>query len=511
LPLGRIRGALRRRQRTEAVIDRAYPRWLRLERQVSADGPLTISVLLTVHDPVEANLREAIASVRSQQHAQWECCIVDDASAKPHVRHVLAEAESADPRIKLLRLAANAGIAAAGNVALSMASGAFVAFMDHDDRLAPHALARIAQALAGDPDLDMVFSDEDQLDANGRRVRPYFKPGWNPDLLLGQNCVCHLAAYRRSLVEALGGLREGYDGSQDFDLALRVSQVTPAARIRHVPDVLYHWRQSPGSYSATRAAVCEDSARRAIASHLGARTVVAPNTALPQWSDVYFGLPEPKPLVTLIQLHQAPAPADPQYGEIEALRGDVLSNAESARGSILVFLGDIEVAAPGWIAALVATVLRDGVGCAGGRIDDRHGRIIHSGFVLDGLEIAQTLAPSSDAGDTGYRGSFMLMRTVSAVARDCLAIRRDVYRSAGGFDARAGAYGDIDLALRLAAQGLRCVWVPQARVRLRSGRYSPTDPAGAAYMRQRWPAELASDPYRNPNLVIRNHRLALHR
>ncbi len=491
------------------MIDRAYARWLRTENTASADHSLSISVLMTVHDPVEAHLREAIASIRAQQHRAWACCIVDDASTLPNVSRVLDEAAAADARIRVLRLETNVGIAAAGNMALSMASGAFVTFVDHDDRLAPHALARIARAVEEDPALDMVFSDEDQLDRNGRRCRPYFKPGWNPDLLLGQNCVCHLAAYRRSLVEALGGLREGFDGSQDFDLALRVSQVTPDARIRHVPEVLYHWRQSPGSYSMTRAEACEAGARRAIASRIGARSVVAPNTAQPQWCAVHFGLPEPRPKVTLIQRQQAPAPVDSQYDEVKVLQGDFLSSAGLAGGSILVFLGDIAEAAPGWIAALVAAVLRHGVGCAGGRIDDTRGRIIHSGFVLDPKEIAQTVAPPSDADDPGYRGSFVLMRTVSAVSGGCLAIRRDLYRDMGGFDARAGAYADVDLALRLARRGLRCVWEPQARVRSRSGRPAPADPAGAAYMRQRWAAELASDRYLNPNLMIRNQRLTL--
>jgi GT2 family glycosyltransferase len=464
---------------------------------------------MSVHDPLEAHLREAIDSVRCQQHGHWECCIVDDASTVPHVRPVLAEAASADARIKVLCLDENVGIAAAGNAALSMATGEFVAFLDHDDRLAPHALARIAKALSDEPGLDMVFSDEDQLDAKGRRLRPYFKPGWNPDLLLGQNCVSHLGAYRRRLVCSLGGLREGFEGSQDFDLALRVSQVTPDARIRHIPEVLYHWRQSRGSYSATRAAACEDSARRAIASHVGARATVAPNPEVPQWSDVHFTLPQRKPLVTLVLSARAHAPDDPLYGEVEVLHGKLRSTAEAATGSILIFLGDIDAAAPGWIAALVATLLRDGVGCAGGRIDDRQGRIIHAGFVLDRHEIAQTLAPGSDAGDPGYRGSFMLMRTVSAVSRDCLAIRREVYREAGGFDARAGNYADVDLALKLVAQGLRCVWVPQARMRSRGGRRAPADPAGFAYMKQRWGSELAAERYLNPNLVVRDGRLKL--
>jgi len=464
---------------------------------------------MPVRDTPEPALRAAIGSVLAQSYEDWELCLADDGSRHPNVQLILEEAVASDSRVKFVRLARSAGIAAASNAALSLTSCAFVAFMDHDDTLAPHALARVAAELAADPDLDMVFSDEDQIDPDGRFVRPYFKPGWNPDLLLGQNFVCHLVCYRRSLVLELGGLREGLDGSQDHDLALRAVTLTPARRIRHLADVLYHWRQSATSYSAGCPALCQAASRQAVADHLQGHASVKPNQTVPQWSDVVFNLPQRRPLVSVIFSGKGPAPRDPGYTNIESLAAPAWSNAEAARGAVLIFAGDIVADVQGWIGTLVANALRPGVGCAGARIDDARGRIVHAGHVLDAEAIAVTLAPGSDAGDPGYRGQFCLMRTVSAVSGECLAIRRDVFLDAGGFDERAGAYADIDLALRLAEKSLRCVWVPLARVQTRALLRSPYDPAGAAYMRERWHDRLMADRYMNPNLLIRKGQLGL--
>jgi GT2 family glycosyltransferase len=185
-------------------------------------------------------------------------------------------------------------------------------------------------------------------------------------------------------------------------------------------------------------------------------------------------------------------------------------DAEAASGSVLLFLAPgLHRGRPGWLRDLASQALRPGIGCAGGRLDQPGGCIAHAGFTLDPHDIAQTLSPSADPHDPGYFGQFLLARTVSAVSRDCLAIRTDLFRQEGGFDARAGAYADTDLCLRLAARGLRCVWTPHARLRYRVSQRVPADPSGGAYMRQRWGKTLARDPYANPNLVIRAGNLCL--
>lgn len=204
----------------------------------------TISVIMPAYNSDERFLREAIASVRGQLYPHWELCVADDASTAPHVWRVLQEEAARDSRIRIVRRPVNGHISAASNSALTLASGEFVALMDHDDLLAPHALYEVAAELEAHPDADMLFSDEDKIDATGRRREPYFKPGWNPELLLGQNLVKHLCVVRRGVLTQVGGFREGFEGSQDYDLVLRVSEATTADRIRHIPAILYHWRRS---------------------------------------------------------------------------------------------------------------------------------------------------------------------------------------------------------------------------------------------------------------------------
>jgi GT2 family glycosyltransferase len=507
-----FRGKLRRlrelyrRRRPSVRIERDYTRWLQHER-VSAgspDGPL-ISVLLPVYNPSPPMLEAAIGSVLAQSFADWELCIVDDASPASGVTAWLAARASQDRRIRVCRLARNGGIAGATNAALGMATGAFVALLDHDDVLAPHALACVAQEIALYPDVDLIFSDEDQL-VDGRRCVPYFKPGWNPDLLLGQNLISHLGVYRKTMIERIGGMREGFDGSQDYDLALRSAFGAPQRVVRHVPQVLYHWRQHRRSFSAQRLATCQASARAALADCLGDRADIAPHPELPLWNLVSFHVPQPAPRVSLIVPGGAPAPHDPFYADVE-----LCADLEAARGDVLVFLAaGLSAMRPGWLRELVTQASRPEIGCAGGRLDAPDGLICFSGYTLHPEAIAQTVAPRSDRRDPGYVGHFLLARNVSAVSRDCLAVRRAVFEQEGGFDPLAGAYADVDFCLRLSERGLRCVWTPQARLRHRESPSTLRNDVGASYMQDRWGFELASDPYLNPNLTIENSNLSLH-
>ena len=260
-----------------------YQRWVR-----EADSPLSdadrhaiqlhiaslperpiISVLMPAYNTDEGLLRQAITSVRSQLYPYWELCVADDASSSPHVASILAEAAAADARIRWVRREENGHIAEATNTALRLATGPFVALMDHDDLLAEHALYEVAVVLNAHPDADLIYTDEDQIDEAGQRHTPYFKPDWNYDLFLGHNMVCHLGVYRRSLVEQLGGLRVGFEGSQDYDLALRVAAATSPDRIHHIPAVLYHW-QAQRRLVFFRIVLdrCTNAARRAVSDHL---------------------------------------------------------------------------------------------------------------------------------------------------------------------------------------------------------------------------------------------------
>ena len=198
------------------------------------------SILTPVHETPEPVLRAMLRSVVGQRCGDWELCAVDDASTAPHVAEILERAQRADPRIRVLRRESNGGIVAASNDALAMARGEFVALLDHDDELHPRALSRVEKAIAADPDADYAYTDEDKIDAGGRHSGPFFKPDWSPERMRTQMYSCHLSVMRRSLVEQVGGFDPEFEGSQDWDLVLKVTE--RARKVLHVPRVLYHWR-----------------------------------------------------------------------------------------------------------------------------------------------------------------------------------------------------------------------------------------------------------------------------
>ncbi len=501
LIVGTWRKRQKRRLRPDVQVTRGYAKFLRNEPRgpLAIEGP-RISVILPVYDTPPAFLRAAINAVKNQTYRNWELCIADDASPTPYLAHLVADLAGTERRIKRLRLAKNQGIAIATNEALTLATGDYVTFLDHDDVLPPYALARVAAELTAFPDTDLLFTDEDQL-VNGKRAHPYFKPGWNPDLFHAHNLVSHLGVYRHSIVKQLGGMRREFAGSQDYDLALRVAAATTADRIRHIPEILYHWRQHASSFSSRRAIQCHNAARAAVAAAVATQAIAESNPDLPQYIRVIYPLPRPPPQISLI-MPQGAAPypgADPWHG-----------NPAEAPGEILIFLpAGTTPARPGWLAELVGHALRPDIGCAGPLLLRPDGAVAHSGYVLDPNLVAQTLSPGSDPEDPGYFGHFWLCRTVSAVAREGLTIRRGLFTELGGFDPRAGAHADIDLCLRAAERGLRTVFAPYARLTCTTSVQLPVDQPGRAYMRQRWLPNLSHDPYLNPNLMLRDGNLSI--
>ena len=563
---------------------RAYQAWLAgqaplspAERQAIASHiaamparPL-ISVVMPVHETPAALLREAIASVRAQLYPHWELCIADDASRAPHIAEILAEAAARDSRIRWVRRETNGHISAATNTALALASGEFVALMDHDDLLAEHALYAMAAEVVAHPDVALVYSDEDKIDAQGRRYGPYFKPDFDPDLLLQQNVISHLGLYRRDLLTAIGGLREGFEGSQDHDLALRFSMACGAARIRHVPFVLYHWRQAGGPSSFSQAALdrCMEAGRRSIADVLVKAGVAArlekPPLASTHWR-VVWPLPMPAPLVSIIVptrdhaavlatcvdgvLGRTDYPAielivvdngseEPAtFALFERLARDprvrilpapgpfnyaALNNqaATVAKGEILVLLNnDIDVIDPGWLRELVSQALRPEVGAVGAKLLYADGTLQHGGVVLGMGGVAGHYLTGAEREDSGNFGSLALVREVSAVTAACLALRRVVFEAVGGLDAvnLPVAFNDVDFCIRIRAAGWRILWTPFAELyHLESasrGRDLTAEKARRFageidYMRRRWGPLLDRDPFLNPNLDVAESRAML--
>ena len=529
-----------------------------------------LSVVMPVYNTDERWLRAAIQSVRDQLYDHWELCIADDASPNGRVREVLRELEAQEPRIKVHFRDVNGHISAASNSALALASGEFIVLLDHDDVLPRHALTAVIYELNRHPDADIVYSDEDKIDESGRRFAPYFKSDWNPELFYGQNMISHLGVYRRQMVERVGGFREGFEGSQDYDLALRVVEQTHARKIRHIPHVLYHWRAIRGSVALAvgEKLYAHDAARRAIQDHFnrtGVRASCEPAPGLPSHHRVRYPVPEIRPHVTIIiptrdrvellarcidsiTSRSAYSPYDivivdngstlpessayfeqaTRDARVSILRVDEPFNfsrlnnlaAHQARGTILCFLNnDMEVISPHWLEEMVSLASRDEVGAVGAMLYHPDDTIQHAGVILGMGGVAAHAHRDMPRGQAGYFGRATLTQALSAVSAACLMVRKAAFEHVGGFDeGLAVAYNDVDFCLRLRQSGLRNVWTPFAELYHFESASRGADTQGTArtrlqseaeLLRRRWKEALAADPYFNPNLSLDRPDFAL--
>ena len=545
--------------------DRLRGRDIRALRQATAQlryQPL-LSVIMPVYNSDERWLRAAIESVENQLYTNWELCIADDHSSNPRVGEVLREVQAREARVKLHFREVNGHISAASNSALALASGEFIVLLDHDDLLPRHALAAVVHELNRHPDADIIYSDEDRLDEAGRRYDPYFKPDWNPELFCGQNLISHLGVYRTSMVRQVGGFREGFEGSQDYEMAFRVIEHTQPGRIRHIPLILYHWRAIPGSAAldVDQKSYATDAARLAVQAHFartGVDATIEPAPRAAYYHRVRYRLPEPRPHVTIIIPTKDRADllsrcvdsivTQSTYGDLDivivdngssesvshayfdrvqqnpcvsVLRIDEPFNfsrinnvaAARARGPFLCFLNnDTEVISGDWLEEMVSLAVRDGVGAVGAMLYYPSNTMQHAGVVLGLGGIASHAHRGQRRGMPGNYGRAALTQTMSAVTAACMVIRKTTFDAVGGFDeALAVAYNDVDLCLRLGVEGFRNVWTPFAEMyHFESisrgddlqGASRPRFLAESQAMRDRWKGLLTADPYYNPNLSL---------
>ena len=522
-----------------------------------------ISILVPVYHRSaddERWLRRAVDSVRHQVYPHWELCLADDASPAPHVRPLLEEFMRQDPRIKAVFRERNGHISHASNSALGLATGEFTALLDHDDELAPHALYEVASLLDVHPDTDLVYSDEDKIDEEGRRHEPYFKPDYLPDLFKSQNYLSHLSVYRTSLLRAVDGFRPGYEGSQDWDLALRVIERSSPERIRHIPKVLYHWRAILGS---TALMLSEknypvEAAKRALTDHfqrLGESVELIPVPG-DHWR-ARRPRPEPAPLVSIIiptrnghhlisrcidtlvaktlypnyeilvidNGSDEPATLD-YFRQIESdriavLRYDAPFNYSAinnhgirhARGSIVALLNnDLEIIHGEWLDEMVSQAVRPEIGCVGALLYYPNDTIQHAGVAIGMGGVAGHLFRDFPRGTDGRCNRARLTQNFSAVTAACLVVRRDVFEKVGGLDeSLAVAFNDIDFCLRVRATGLRNLWTPFAELyhHESASRGAEDTPEKHERFRReveimlaRWKDVIAHDPAYNPNLSL---------
>ena len=499
------------------------------------DRPL-ISVVMPAYQTPETLLRQAITSIRNQLYPYWELCIADDGSPSPHIAAVLADEAANDPRIRWVRRATNGHISAATNTALDLATGTFVALMDHDDVMPEHALYEVAVELAAHPDADLIYSDEDHIDLQGHRSDPYFKPAWSPELLAGHNVISHLGVYRRSLVEALGRLRIGYEGSQDWDLALRVTAATTPDKIRHIPAILYHWRWDPSSPSFSQSWLeqCQSAGRHAVEDWLNSEGLVNSKVIqarlVPGWFQVIYALPDPVPLVSLIvtarDVFEPDAllagtdwpierleliivgPHTPTQEICHGVRATTILTdggysqllnigVAAASGDLLILLsGDLQPLGQRWLSQLACLAWRYEVGVVGAKLVNEQGWLQHCGVVLHGGRAASL--GQTWWNEAGYFGQFALARGLAAVAGGCLAMRKTIFEEAGGLDETLNSMqAEVQLCTRIRDMGFRVVWTPGSVLRYRSGATLLPEREVDVDM-----AEFIADPYHNPNLCL---------
>jgi glycosyltransferase involved in cell wall biosynthesis len=526
-----------------------------------------ISIVMPVYNPDLVYLSDAINSVRAQIYENWELCIADDASTDALVAQTLKEHAAADSRIKLTFRERNGHIAACSNSALQLAKGEWVALLDQDDLLPEHALAVVVATIRDHPEAGLIYSDEDKIDQSGARCSPFFKPDWNPELLLGQNYISHLGVYRRALLLEIGGFREGYEGSQDYDLALRCAEKLQPAQIKHIPRVLYHWRMVEGSAAAVGGAkpYAQKAARRAIADHLQQKNIpgtVLPCPENPYWYRVMYHLPSPAPLVSvviptrdqvaLLQRCLTTLRKNTDYTPIEIVVVDngskepeahelfrdlsqrtsvqiltdtdefnfsrlINQGARAARGEILALVNnDIETDKSGWLREMVSHALRPEVGAVGARLWYPDGRLQHAGVVLGLHGLAshafQRFPPQPISP---MNRNFVLSQNYSAVTAACMVLRKTIFDDLGGFDENLpNNFNDVDFCLRLRARGWQIIWTPYADLvhhesASRGHISGPAEHAQlsreAAYMHKKWGEQLRQDPFYSPNL---SHSLA---
>ncbi|WP_071592082.1 tetratricopeptide repeat protein [Baaleninema simplex] len=473
--------------------------------------PLISVVMPTYNTPISF-LQEAIESAIAQVYPHWELCIADDASNDPEVRQVLNFYAAKDSRIKVCFRVENGHISAASNSALELATGEFVTLLDHDDLLTPDALYEVALLLNRHPEADMIYSDEDKINEKYQLGDPFFKPDWSPDSFLSQMYTCHLGVYRRELIEQIGGFRVCYEGSQDYDLVLRLTEQT--SNILHIPKILYHWRIHSASASSNTEAkpYASANARKAIEEAIQRRGEPGKVVENPKFKGIYtvrYKIHDYQKVSIIIPTRNLGQVLDrclnsiftkttyPNYevilidnrsDEIEALnviecwkqkeasrfkcyRLDIPFNysklnnyaVEKTEGDYLLFLNnDTEVLVPDWIEGMVEQAQRPTIGAVGAFLlypdDDT---IQHAGVVLGLGGVAGHSHKGFPRCSPGYFKKVRSVSNYSAVTGACLMCRRDLFKQVAGFEEElAVAFNDVDLCLKILKEGYFNVCLP---------------------------------------------------
>lgn len=522
-----------------------------------------ISILLPTYNPDLQWLTEAIESVKKQLYSNWELCIVDDASNDDSVKIFLRSFEQSDARIKINYREKNGHISKASNDALSLSTGEWIALLDQDDVLSPDALFWIAQYINDNPNAKLLYSDEDKIDESGTRSNPYFKCDWNVDLFYSHNLITHIGVYCSSILRKIGGFREGFEGAQDYDIALRFIEQIDHEQIIHIPRVLYSWRVHRNSTASSPDAkpYAMLAGEKAINEHLKRSDINATVQLLERSYRIYYSLPPSPPVVSIIiptknskELLEnciSSILGKTQYPHYEIIIVDngsedfetlqylsklyhidnirilfddspfnysAINNkaVRQSHGDVICLLNnDIEVISPDWLDQMVSFAIQPEVGAVGAKLYYPDKRLQHCGIILGLGVIADHAHKNQPYESNGYYDRAHLIQSFSAVTGACLTIKKAIYEKLDGLNEKnlAISLNDIDFCLRLIDAGYRNIWTPFAELYHHESAtrgYEDTPEKKARfekelnYMKKKWGKKLLNDPSYNPNLSLGN-------
>lgn len=516
------------------------------------NNTILFSIIIPTFKPDLTTFKSMFDSVMGQTYQHWQLIIVDDASNCQALSDLLITLND-NPKINIVTQRKNGHISKASNIGLELANGDYLLLLDQDDIIHPDALKCVAYYLGQNPNARVLYSDEDKIDAKGNHHSPHFKPAFNPDLLYSHNYISHLGVYQRELVEKVGGFREGYEGSQDYDLLLRCLEHCKPEEVVHIPYVLYHWRAVPGSTAFTESekGYAQDAGLRALQDHLGPKGVSVELGKLPNTYRARWPIPAKAPLVSIIiptrnsralvercvtslyekndYPHFEVLLMDNQSdcseskalfkqlelaGKVRLLMFDAPFNysainnmaAKHAKGDVLLLLNnDVEAINPDWLREMVSHAIRPDIGCVGAKLYYPDGRLQHAG-VITGLGGVAGHSHKYFPGDhPGYFKRLQIIQNFSAVTGACLAVRKSVFEQVGGLNEKdlAIAFNDVDFCLRVRDSGYRNLWTPYATLIhhesvSRGAENSPEKIARfqreITYMKQKWGDSLLNDP-----------------
>ena len=534
----------------------------RRQEQTSFPQKIKFSILVPVYNTPLNLLSEMVISVQNQTYNNWELCLADGSDADhSEVSSICQRFAQKDHRILYKKLDKNGGISENTNQCIAMASGDYIGLFDHDDLLHPAALFEVVKAIC-EKDADFIYTDEGTFSKNPNNlVSAHFKPDYAPDTLRGNNYICHFTVFSRDLLKLTGGFRKEYDGSQDHDLILRLTE--KARHIVHIPQLLYFWRASPNSTSLNISSkpYVADAGRRAVRDSVlrqGMKCIVESLKIHPTFYHVRYQIIG-TPLISIVIpnkdhcedlkrclssivekstyqnfeiLIADNGSAEPELKDyyvelaqnrnIKILHWDhpfnysAINNfaVQSAAGEYLILLNsDTEVITPDWIQEMLMYAQRRDVGAVGVKLYYPDDTIQHAGIILGIGGTAGCSYQRFPRESTGYMMCLCYAQNVTAVTGACLMVRKEYYLKAGGFsEDLAAAFNDVDFCLKLRKAALLNVFTPYAELyhyESKSCGYEDTPEKQKRFQGEidlfvsRWSKELsAGDPYYNSNLSL---------